>query len=202
MASDQISADSIHTARLELAALDGDLLEQLLRDPGLVSRFSVPAGWPDADDLAHLRRWRRSAVDDGGHDNRWRARAMVDTTGMFVGHAGFHGPPVSIETALDDPTFVGRVDRCVGGVVEIGYTVLAPFRAAGFATEAAAGLLEWAESTGEVGAVVASVRPDNRASLTVLDRLGRFEPIGRCRDGDHEELVFRRDLNGDHHGDG
>jgi RimJ/RimL family protein N-acetyltransferase len=45
-----------------------------------------------------------------------------------------------------------------------------------------------------VAAVIACVRPDNSASLAVLDRLGGFEQIGACRDGDDDELVFRLDL--------
>lgn len=173
--------------------LDLVLIDSLLDDPGRTDRFSVPDDWPDADDLAHLHRWRGLAEEDGGY-SPWRARAVVDGEGTFVGHAGFHGPPVEIEVALADPTYMGAVDPCSGGVVEIGYTILGPFRSRGFASEAAAGLIGWAHTTGEVAAVIATVRPDNAPSLAVLDRLGGFEPIGFCRGGDHDERVFRRDL--------
>jgi ribosomal-protein-alanine N-acetyltransferase len=188
-----VDSDLIRTARLELRVIDRALIDGLLEDPAGVDRFSVPSGWPDPDGIAHLERWRALASGDGWR-GRWRARALVDSSGTLVGHAGFHGPPVELAVALDDPTFVGRIDSCAGGVVEIGYTVLDSFRLQGFASEAVAGLIGWAGSTGDVAAVIACVRPDNAASLAVLDRLGGFEIIGSCRDGDDDELVFRLDL--------
>lgn len=182
----------IVTERLRMPVLDRSLLESLATDPAGIEEFTVPAGWPDEDGLEHIERWRRLAEEDAG-SSPWRARAVLDGA-AFVGHAGFHGPPVSIETALDDPTYEGLVEECDGGAVEIGYTILAANRGRGYATEAAAGLVAWAGAGGEVGAVIACVRPDNAASLKVIDRLGGFREIGRCRDGDDDELVFRRDL--------
>lgn len=188
-----MTSDMVRTERLRLPVLDIGLIDALLDDPATVEEFSLPSGWPDPADLAHLMRWRTLAAADGG-SSPWRARAVVDGTGTFIGHAGFHGPPKPVAEALDDPTFEGQVDPCPSGVVEIGYTILTPFRSIGFATEAAAGLIDWAGATGLVGAVIACVRPDNGSSMAVLDRLGGFERIGRCRDGDADELVFRRNL--------
>jgi RimJ/RimL family protein N-acetyltransferase len=185
--------DLITTERLELVVLDGPLIDALLADPAGVDRFSVPEGWPDPVDLEHLERWRGLAIDDGGY-SPWRARAAVDRTGTFIGHVGFHGPPAAVDIALGDPTFVGRIDPCLSGVVELGYTILEPFRSQGFCTEAVGGLVDWARSTGEVAAVIATVRTDNAPSLAVLQRVGGFERIGTCRDGDDDEFVFRRDL--------
>lgn len=190
----RVDPDLVVTERLRLPVLDATILEALAHDPTQVTTFSVPAGWPDDDDVDHVERWRRLAIEDGGR-SVWRARAVVAEHDRFVGHAGFHGPPVPIESALADPTFIGSVDPCDLGAVEIGYTILAAFRGNGYATEAVRGLLGWARSTGEVGAVIACVRTDNAASLAVLDRLGGFEQVGRCRDGDDDELVFRHDLS-------
>ena len=185
--------DLIVTQRLRLPVLDAAVLEQLAIDPQGVTAFDVPPGWPDADGMEHIERWRRLAESDGGR-SQWRARAVVDSADQFVGHAGFHGPPVAIEVALDDPTFEGVVDASDRGAVEIGYTILPTHRRRGYAVEAVEGLLAWAATTGELGAVIACVRPDNTASLAVLDRVGDFHEIGRCRDGDDDEIVFRRDL--------
>lgn len=185
--------DVIVTDRLRLVVLDRALLDSLATDPSGVRAFSVPAGWPDEDGMDHLERWRGLAEVDGG-SSPWRARAAVDADGVFVGHAGFHGPPVPIGDALDDPTYEGLVEPCDGGAVEIGYTILAVKRGRGYATEAAAGLVEWASGTGEVGVVIACVRPDNIASLKVIERVGGFREIGRCQDGDDDEIVYRRDL--------
>jgi RimJ/RimL family protein N-acetyltransferase len=185
--------EPISTERLRLVVLDSALLAQLASDPSEVCEFSVPEGWPDADGRAHVERWRRLAEADGG-SSPWRARAVVDAHDVFVGHAGFHGPPVPVVDALDDPTFEGTAEPIDATAVEIGYTILAANRRRGYAAEAAAGLMAWAEATGEVGAVIASVRPDNQASLAVLAGLGGFRQIGTCSDGDDDEIVLRRNL--------
>lgn len=185
--------DVIVTERLRLPVLDRGVLAQLATDPAGVTDFAVPPGWPDDDGVEHIARWRALAEHDGGRSS-WRARAIVDGAGGFVGHAGFHGPPVPVGTALDDPTFEGTVEQCSGGAVEVGYTILPSHRRRGYAAEAVEGLLLWAATTGEVGAVIACVRPDNVASLAVIARVGGFREIGRCRDGEDDELVLRRDL--------
>ena len=187
-----VDENPIVTERLRMPVLDRALLESLATDPSGIEEFEVPSGWPDDDGLEHIGRWRRLAEEDGG-SSPWRARAVLDG-GAFVGHAGFHGPPVSIATALDDPTYEGLVEPCDGGAVEIGYTILSANRRQGFATEAAAGLVEWAKRTGDVGAIIACVSPDNIASRRVIDHLGGFREIGRCQDDGETELVLRRDL--------
>jgi RimJ/RimL family protein N-acetyltransferase len=56
-------------------------------------------------------------------------------------------------------------------------------------------LLGWAETTGEVTAVVASIAEHNEASIRVLERVGGFVIIGTCRTSDGvAEVVFRREL--------
>jgi RimJ/RimL family protein N-acetyltransferase len=93
---------------------------------------------------------------------------------------------------LADPTFVGTIDSSDSGAVEVGYTIFESFRRRGYAVEAVAALLQWAESTGQVSAVIACVEPRNAASRAVLDRLGAFTRIGTCSDDGTDELVFRR----------
>ena len=173
----------IRTGRLELEVLDLERIDALL---------ATPTGWPD-DDVDHLRRWRGLAVDDGG-SSAWRARSVTTRDGTIVGHVGFHGRPVPLDEALADPTFVGIIDPSDSGAVEVGYTIFESFRRRGYAVEAVAALLRWAESTGQVGAVIACVEPRNAASRAVLDRLGGFTRIGTCSDDGTDELVFRRNL--------
>ena len=171
----------IRTGRLVLEVLDLERIDALL---------VAPAGWSDDD---HLRRWRDLAIEDGG-SSAWRARSVTTRDGTIVGHVGFHGPPVPLDEALADPTFVGSIDPSDSGAVEVGYTIFESFRRRGYAVEAVAALLRWAESTGEVGAVIACVEPRNAASRAVLDRLGGFTRIGTCSDDGTDELVFRRNL--------
>lgn len=185
--------DPIVTARLDLRVIDLPLVERLLDAPQAIDRPSVPEGWPDEDGRVHLGRWRGLLLEDGG-PSPWRARTVVDRAGTLVGHAGFHGPPQPIEGALSDPTYAGAIDACVGGAVEVGYTILPSHRRRGLASETLQGLIDWAAATGLVGAIVACVAPTNEGSLAVLSHVGGFERIGRCRDGDVEEIVFRRDL--------
>jgi [ribosomal protein S5]-alanine N-acetyltransferase len=88
------------------------------------------------------------------------------------------------------PSFAGKF--------EVGYTILSNFRRQGFALESVRGLFDWAELEPgtlvlfdpEVKAFVASVSPNNLASLVLIAKLG-FVQIGRQWDEqDGEELVF------------
>jgi RimJ/RimL family protein N-acetyltransferase len=115
----------------------------LVDSPESIGAFRVPPDWPDREGLDHIERWKAHAVIDGGA-SPWRARAVVDATGQMVGHAGFHGPPVSVEEALADPTSVGTISPCNGGVVELGYSIFTGHRRKGYASEAVTGLIGWA----------------------------------------------------------
>ncbi len=102
----------------------------------------------------------------------WSVRAILRREDdQLIGHCGFHGAP----------QHVGRA--------EIGYTIFAPFRRRGYATESARGLVQWAKEQGST-AVVAAVSPKNDSSLAVVRRLS-FRQIGvRGDGGEGQELVF------------
>ena len=104
----------------------------------------------------------------------WIGRVMVRTAdGVVVGHCGFHGHP-------------DRVGRA-----EVGYTVLTPFRRRGYATEAVAGLIGWAAEQGHP-VVVASIAPDNVASLAVVGALG-FRQVGTEETAEGDQWLFSHD---------
>lgn len=182
----------VRSTRLRLPVLGPSELQALLDGDEPADDWVVDSGWPDQVGREHLERWLGlTEVDDGA--SPWRARAVVHD-GVMIGHAGFHGPPVPAEEALADPTFVGVVDPCDAGMVEIGYTIFEPHQGHGFATEAARLLVDTALADDGIGAVMATVLPHNHASLTVIERVGGFRRIGTCRDEDGaEEIVFRRD---------
>ena len=120
----------------------------------------------------------------------WLLRAMLAADATIVGHIGFHDIPAPIVVVLGDPTFRGERPAVGGGVVEIGYTVFAEHRRRGYATEAAAALVHWAQTDGAVSGVVATTSVDNLVSQGVLSRVG-FATIGRCQDRDGTpELVW------------
>lgn len=104
----------------------------------------------------------------------WIVRAVVTPEGVVVGHAGFHGPP-------DE-----------AGDVEVGYTVVPEHRGRGWGTAALAALLTRADSEPGVKRVVATIAPDNSASLAVVGHFG-FVHVGEQVDPvDGRELVYVR----------
>ena len=84
--------------------------------------------------------------------------------------------------AADDGNPAGRVD---------GRHPPAPPAAAagGYATEAAAVVLDWAHAHGVH--VYASIRPPNPASARVLEKIG-MRPVDSCRDEDGQRDIYRR----------
>lgn len=67
--------------------------------------------------------------------------------------------------------------RLIGEVFELGYWLGKPWWGAGYVTEAAAGLLDWAERALDTQAFMAGHYLDNPASGRVLEKLG-FEAVG------------------------
>lgn len=95
-----------------------------------------------------------AAAKAGVYRPGWGVFAVIRAEdGVAVGGAGFHGPP----------------DR---GSVEIGYDLSVSARGAGWATDAARALCEWALAQPEVVVVLATTEPGNVASQAVLERVG------------------------------
>ncbi len=84
-------------------------------------------------------------------------------SGTIIGSAGFTGPPDS------------------GGTVEIAYGIVPGFQGQGYATEAAAALVQFAGSSGGVHHVRAHTLPESNASTRVLAKCG-FRHTGTVTD--------------------
>ena len=143
---------------------------QALQDLEFTAEFADSLGYEFLK--AQLRGMRRRGVQSG-----WFVRAILrKEDGAVVGDCGFHGSP-------DD---VGRA--------EIGYRILPEFRANGFATEAASGLVGWAREHG-VPSVYAAVKVTNVASQRVLDEAGfaLIDSPSSERAG-ADEMVFKIDI--------
>jgi RimJ/RimL family protein N-acetyltransferase len=110
---------------------------------------------------------------------RWLARALVlrDGDGALVGSAGFHGEP-GVNSAGEPRA------------LEIGYGIRPEHRRQGYATEAVAGLLDWARTQG-VDHFVASVAPDNDPSLAIIHKLGFVRTGEHWDEEDGLEHVFQ-----------
>ena len=89
--------------------------------------------------------------------------------------------------ARDGAVAAGWVELCkLGGLhrddLQVGYEFAPEHWGRGYATEAAARVLEYAFMELEMDRVAAIARPANGASLRVLEKLG-FREAGRRRDG-------------------
>lgn len=134
---------------------------------------SIPDRFPDH--LDHFLRYRLAQLDEDPTILRWLARAMVltDEAGArrVIGTIGFHGAPDA------------------HGRLEIGYRIEPAYRRRGLTREAVRGMLDWAAGHG-AHRFVASVRPDNEASLGLVAGFG-FRQTGTQMDEiDGLELVL------------
>jgi RimJ/RimL family protein N-acetyltransferase len=129
-----------------------------------------------AKEMKHFALYRLGQLTADPTLRPWLGRGMVlvDEAGQrrVVGSIGFHGPP-------DDE-----------GRLEIGYSVDPPYRRRGFAREAAEAMYDWAYRTHGITTFVASVAPDNVASLNLIGEHG-YSQIGEQMDEvDGLEYVF------------
>jgi RimJ/RimL family protein N-acetyltransferase len=149
------------------ASLDGDLALAA----SLIGA-SVPSDWPGR--TGRTMRWRLAQLDADPTELPWLLRAMVlrQPERDVIGHIGFHDPPNA------------------RGAVEVGYTVELGYRRQGFAFEAVQALFGWATSEHGIHRFVASVAPDNVASLALARKLGFIQTGSQMDEEDGLELVF------------
>jgi RimJ/RimL family protein N-acetyltransferase len=84
--------------------------------------------------------------------------------------------------------FCGFFVRPVKGIT-MGYAIVPRYRGRGFATEAAAAVLDWAQRHSVD--VYASIRPPNPASARVLEKIG-LRLADSYRDEDGQRDIYRR----------
>jgi RimJ/RimL family protein N-acetyltransferase len=176
---------AIATERLDLVLLTrvlDDLVECRRDRAAEAIRAAIPAWWPDEHDLGFLRYRRDQAARDPSA-GKWLVRAVVlRESHEMIGHAGFHGPP-GVNALKDERA------------VELGYTIFPAHRGNGYATEAVDGLIRWAGERGIRG-FVASVGPENEASLAIVRKLGFIHVGEHWDEEDGRELEFRLDVPG------
>jgi len=84
--------------------------------------------------------------------------------------------------------YCGFFVRPVKGIT-MGYAIAPLYRGHGFATEAAAAVLDWAQAHGVD--VYASIWPPNPASARVLEKIG-MRLVDSYRDEDGQRDIYRR----------
>ena len=167
----------IKTARLELVSMTVPFLEALGHGDVEGASREVDAVVPNwlPEQLELFVQYRLATLRVNPSARPWLGRSLVLTEAngarRVIGTAGFHAPPDA------------------AGRVEIGYRVDPSYRRQGYALEAVRGLMDWAAARG-VHRFVASIAPDNKASLALAAKLG-FERVGeRIDDIDGLEYVF------------
>jgi ribosomal-protein-alanine N-acetyltransferase len=187
MVADTNADAVIVSERLELRSMtpafyEAVIVGDLFRAETLLD-VRIPVEWPSEVD--RLARFWLGALQVDPERGPWMARAIVQRDDReMVGHIGFHDKPGA---AYLEP-------RSPGGV-EIGYTVFEAYRRHGYATEAAAALMDWAHRRYGITRFVASISPTNVASLGVIANFG-FVRIGEHIDEeDGLETIFERRLD-------
>jgi RimJ/RimL family protein N-acetyltransferase len=85
----------------------------------------------------------------------------------------------------------GLIKRDALEDVDLGFAFLPPFRAQGYASEAAAATLEYGRRALGLSRIVAIVSPENHLSIQLLRKLGlRFERKIRLQSGSDEVYLF------------
>src|SRR5262245_12510400 len=134
----------VRTERLDLPLIPLELLDALIADDReAVSRlagYSVPSDFPSTQtervdgkgELVGFLKFRRDQLRRDPERYPWSLRAIVRRVDQrMIGFVNFHGPP-------------GVNDVAAGDAVELGWSVFAPERRKGYATETALALMDWA----------------------------------------------------------
>jgi RimJ/RimL family protein N-acetyltransferase len=153
----------IGTHRLRLVPATVAHVRAEIGDRGEFARLldaSVPGNWPPestVDALPLFLEWLEAAPESVGWFG-WYALRHADGAdqAVLVGGGGFLGPPRE-------------------GQVNFGYSVLPQFQGAGFATEMAGALVQWAWQQRVATRIVAETEWANPASVRVLSKLGFVE---------------------------
>ncbi len=170
----------ITTERLRLVPIPSAALRFLLEQRREEAQTLLGVAIPDEFSSRYHDRFFQIQLDrmaETPDDRDWMLRLMVlKNAPTAIGNIGFHGPPAVI------------------GRAELGYTVFAPWRRQGYATEAITAMLEFAAGRG-ASSVLVSISPENAPSLALADRLG-FRQVGVQEDDvDGTELVFELTLS-------
>jgi [ribosomal protein S5]-alanine N-acetyltransferase len=166
----------LETARLKLVPFSPQQLVALLES---VEKFNIAFGVPAA---AGLRDFYVSGDVSPAWLDMLRASKEPD-----VWKHGFVAVHQEESLVMGTCGFKGPADE--NGVVEIAYGIVPSYQGQGFATEAAAALVEFAYQADGVTQVIAHTLPKPNASTRVLAKCG-FKYVGEANDPD-EGPVWR-----------
>lgn len=169
---------AIPTPRLALVSLSIAFMRALVANDTAAAEREIGAEIP-ADLPEHLGdfvRYRLRQLDEDPTILPWLARAMVltDEAGVrrVIGTIGFHGAPDA------------------AGRLEVGYRIEPEYRRRGYTREAVRAMFDWAAQQHGIHRFIASIRPDNEASLGLAAGFGFVQTGTQMDDVDGLELVL------------
>lgn len=146
---------NFQTDRLLLVVLMAEEIEALI--PRNCGRFAELSGFrfpPDNSDIGDLD-WHLAAVRADERHVPWRMRVIVErSSNAVVGSINLKGPPTA------------------AGDAEIGWGLIEDVRGRGYATEASAAVIKWAQEQPGVQSISATIPDDNYPSQRLAKRLG------------------------------
>lgn len=150
----------LETKRLKLLPFTLDLKRAAMADRAMFAELlgvHVPASWPGPD-LAEALPFFIEVMERD--PTVWDGIIVHTADQVAIGSMGFRGGP--------DET----------GMIELGYSIIPAYRGQGYATEMAAGLIDWAFRTQRVKTITAECLNDNIGSIRVLEKVGmsQIEP--------------------------
>jgi ribosomal-protein-alanine N-acetyltransferase len=152
----------IATERLRLVPVSASLAQVAMHDPADLESIlgvRVPGGWPGPDYRSALPIIAK-AIDIDPSLGEWSRWILEPGERVLVGDIGFKSLPQR------------------DGSAEMGYSIVAPYRRRGYASEATRAMIAWAFRHDAVRRVTASCLNDNAASIRVLQN-GGLRQIGR-----------------------
>lgn len=147
---------TLHTSRLDIIPFRLDLVRAAMYDRETLARLldmEVPACWPGADFGDILPLVAEILEEDPGQAG-WTRLIIHASDRKLIGDIGFLAPPDAM------------------GTVELGYSIIPSYRRQGYAVEAARTMLDWAAGQPGVRRIIAACKPDNSASIRVLEKVG------------------------------
>jgi len=161
----------------KITAEDFDELSVMLRDP------EVMTAWEHTFSDEQIHKWIETQVSRYQKEIVGYFAAIRKDTGGFIGQMGLMWSDLGELRAL-----------------EIGYMLKRDYWNMGYATEGAAALTQFGFTEIGVNKVYVSVRPKNRRSIRVAERIGMISEgsfIKRYNDKDMEHLIYSINRNTD-----
>ncbi len=159
---------TIRTRNLQLIPIAPQHLLALIEGE---CQFEAQFGWPAAEGL-------RDFFVSNEVSPLWIAelRAATEPNPWVFGFALVHEESHSV---IGTASFKGEPDD--KGMVEIAYGIAPDYQGRGYASEAAAALVEFAFTNGKVQHILAHTLTTNYPSMRVLEKCG-FKPLGQVID--------------------